>query len=196
MKCEWCRLCCHGVPWGRTEESPVEVRFAGVSRSVDHPTLSCLLWLGDNGPLLREWDTQPEPDTGSSQCYTKQSAELWHFPPSRKTISTVIKGELNRLISSKVTEEPPLSTLPSPPPFLLPSSFSLSLHSQSPREVEAINEMPSDLWGVRGHRTKMLRWTCSLAAWKERLCVLSRSDRWIEGSSGNTRHCAQANHFA
>jgi len=23
-----------------------------LSRSVDHPTLCCLLWLGDNGPLL------------------------------------------------------------------------------------------------------------------------------------------------
>lgn len=35
----------------------MEVRFAvaeepGLSHSVDHPTLCCLLWLGDNGPLL------------------------------------------------------------------------------------------------------------------------------------------------
>lgn len=39
-------------------------------------------------------------------------------PASRKTISPVIKGELNRLISSKVTEGPP------PPP---PSSSTMLL---------------------------------------------------------------------
>lgn len=27
-----------------------------------------------------ERDTQPEPDTGSSESNTKQTAELWHFP--------------------------------------------------------------------------------------------------------------------
>lgn len=132
-------------------------RGAGPSRSVDHPTLCCLLWLRDNGPLPGggKRDAQPEPDTGSSQSYTKQTAELWHScppPHSRKTISTVIKGELNRLISSKVTERPSLS-----------SPFTSSFPSFSPRSsVTPARWRPSMKChqisgGVRGHRTKMFR---------------------------------------
>lgn len=63
-------------------------------------------------------------------------------PASRKTISPVIKGELNRLISSKVTERPPPPTPPPPPPR--------PCFSVDPGEVEAINEMPSDLLEVIG----------------------------------------------
>lgn len=104
-----------GLPWQRRP---------GPSRSVDHPTQRCLPFVA-----RRQWaaagerDRQPEPDTGSSQSYTKQTAELWHFPPCWKTISTVIKGELNRLISSKVTEQPPLP----PPHHLSPSSLFLTI---------------------------------------------------------------------
>lgn len=69
------------IPGGQREEPPAEVRFAGLRRSVDHPTLLCLLWWPDKRPLPGEGDAQPEPDTGSSHSDTKQTAELWHFDP-------------------------------------------------------------------------------------------------------------------
>lgn len=73
-------------------------------------------------------------------------------PPSRKTISTVIKGELNRLISSKVTERPSLSS-----PFA--SSFpSFSPHSSvTPARWRPPMKCHQISGGVRGHRTKMFR---------------------------------------
>lgn len=74
------------------------------------------------------------------------------FPPYRKTISTVIKGELNHLISSKVTEQPPLS-----PPF--PSSFSpsilfLTIPLSRPARWRPPMKCHQISGGVRGHWTK------------------------------------------
>lgn len=194
-------MCCHESPWSHTEESPVAVGFAVAEElgwaalSITQP-LRCLLWLGDNGPLLGR-ETRNLNLTQEALKATQNKLLSSGISPYRKTISAVIKGELNRLISSKVTEQPSLST-PPPLPLLLFSFHPLSHHpSQSPREVEAINEMPSDLWGVRGHRTKNV--LLNALVWKERLCVLFGSDRWTEGGSrealGNMRHCVQANHF-
>lgn len=117
-------------PGGSERGTSCRGQACRVESSCRSPNTACLLWWPDKRPLPGEGDAQPEPDTGSSLSDTKQTAELWHFDPPhqqhhhhhthRKTISTVIKGELNRLIFSKVTEPPP------PPPlplhlFLLPS---------------------------------------------------------------------------
>lgn len=130
------QTCCHETPWSHTEESPEEVRFAveeepGLSRTVDHPTLCCLLWLGDKGPL-------PGRETGNLNL-TQEALRATQnkllssgiSPPYWKTISTVIKGELNRLISSKVTEQPLLSPR-FPPPSFPPSSLFLTVAPFSP----------------------------------------------------------------
>lgn len=116
-------MCCHESPWSHTEESPVAVRFAVAEElgwaalSITQP-LCCLLWLGDNGPLLGR-ETRNLNLTQEALKATQNKLLSSGISPYRKTISAVIKGELNRLISSKVTEQPPLSS-----PF--PSSFSPS----------------------------------------------------------------------
>lgn len=169
-------MCCHEIPWSHTEESPVEVRFAVAEEpgwAAPSITQHCAAFCGSE-TMGRCWGERQATWTWHRKLLKLHKTNCWAlaFPPYWKTISTVIKGELNRLISSKVTEQPPLSS-----PF--PSSFSpSSLYSHLPREVEAINEMPSDLLGVRGHRTKMFCWMCSVAVWKERLRVLFCSDRW------------------
>lgn len=121
-------MCCHESPWSHTEESPVAVGFAVAEElgwaalSITQP-LRCLLWLGDNGPLLGR-ETRNLNLTQEALKATQNKLLSSGISPYRKTISAVIKGELNRLISSKVTEQPSLSTHPPPPPF--PSSCSPS----------------------------------------------------------------------
>lgn len=159
-----------GLPWQRRP---------GPSRSVDHPTQRCLPFVA-----RRQWaaagerDRQPEPDTGSSQSYTKQTAELWHFPPCWKTISTVIKGELNRLISSKVTEQPPL---PPPPPFpFLPLSHHPLFLSRLARWRPSM-KCHQISGGLEVIGQKMLCWMCSRLKGKA-LCFVFLP--WsMEGSS-------------
>lgn len=87
------------IPGGQREEPPAEVRFAGLRRSVDHPTLLYLLWWPDKRPLPGEGDVQPEPDTGSSHSNTKQIAELWHFdPPPPKERLSLLSLKVNSII--------------------------------------------------------------------------------------------------
>lgn len=73
---------------------------------VDHPTLCCLLWIRDNGPLP-ERETSNLNLTQEALKATQNKLLSSGIPPAPhphwKTISTVIKGEPNRLISSKVT---------------------------------------------------------------------------------------------
>lgn len=86
------------IPGGQREEPPAEVRFAGLRRSVDHPTLLYLLWWPDKRPLPGEGDVQPEPDTGSSHSNTKQIAELWHFDPPPKERLSLLSLKVNSII--------------------------------------------------------------------------------------------------
>lgn len=88
-----------------------------LNSSVDHPTLCCLLWLGDNGLLLGR-ETSNLNLTQEALKATQNKLLSSGISPYWKTISTVIKGELSRLISSKVTEQ----LLLQPPSF--PSTFS------------------------------------------------------------------------
>lgn len=124
-------MCCHEIPWSHTEESPVEVRFAVAEEpgwaapSITQrcaafcvlETMGCC-WGRETGNLNL---TQEALKATQNKLLSSGISPYW------KTISTVIKGELNRLISSKVTEQPPLS---SPLPLLL-SSFLPRSHRPS-----------------------------------------------------------------
>lgn len=166
------QTCCHGESLKVTRESLRWRLSLPWQRSWPKPLLS----------ITQHCAAFCDSETMGRCCGGRHATWAWHrkllklhktncwalaFPPYRKTISTVIKGELNHLISSKVTEQPPLS-----PPF--PSSSSPSiLVLTSPLRRRARWRPPMKCHqisgGVRGHWTKKcsVEYAC-LAVWKER----------------------------
>lgn len=106
-------------------------RGAGLSRSVDHPPATFVAWRQWAAAAAGERERENEREatwTWHRKLLKLHKTNCWAlaFPLYWKTISTVIKGELNRLISSKVTEQPPLSPSHSPSSFS-PSSLVLTV---------------------------------------------------------------------
>lgn len=125
------QMCCHEIPWSRSEESPVEVWFAVAEElgwAAPSITQHCAAFCGPE-TMGRCWrrETGNLNLTQEALKATQNKLLSSGISPHWKTISTIIKGELNRLISSKVTEQPLLSSPPSPPPFLFPRSYHHSI---------------------------------------------------------------------